>query len=84
MAVLRTMLLGGSYVAAENEHGRPAVEAELDNMSGDDLADYALKAADALGYVASAQLAARVVLCGGSYGESARTLARKYNFDPFL
>ena len=83
MADLRSMLLEGRYVAAENEHGRPAVEAELSEMSGDDLADRALKAADALGYTERAKQAAGVVLCGG-YPEWARTLARKYNSDPGL
>ena len=84
MADVRQVILAGSYTAAENQYGREAVVTELSEMCGDDLADRALMAADALGYVRSAQLAARVVLCSGSYGERARQLARTYNSDPGL
>ena len=84
MADVRQVILAGLYTAAENQYGREAVITELSEMCGDDLADRALVAADALGYVQCARLAARVVLCGGSYGERVMNLARKYNSDPGL
>ena len=75
----RTMLLEGRYADAVTKFGEAIVREEIDDMIFSDLADKALFAADRLGYTNLARTAAMVVANSGSYGDAAKTLAKKYH-----
>lgn len=75
----RQMLLKGRYEEALKAAGEDAVREEISEMIFKDLANYALKAADALGFRDLAERAAFKVQEGG-YGsdKEAEELTQKY------
>ncbi|MSU55163.1 MAG: hypothetical protein EXS46_01315 [Candidatus Taylorbacteria bacterium] len=79
MDIRSQLLQGASATDLARRYGLEVVRDEIEEMISHDLADRALNAAISLRNDVLIQMAARVILCSGSYGEGANTLAKQHS-----